>query len=139
MRCYEVMKREVAMVTADASAEEAARVMRDRGVGFLPVCDDRGRVIGCLTDRDLALRVCTLGRSAHAVMVAEVMTLDVVACYPDDELWEAERLMCTFRKSRIVCVDDDGRPVGVISLSDVAVWDSGSALEAMQAVVMREV
>jgi CBS domain-containing protein len=124
MLCSEIMKNPVKWVTEDDTAMIAARVMRDENIGFLPVCDKSGRVIGTLTDRDLALRLVAENMPAET-RVAELMTHHLVRCSPSDEIQTAEQLMGTQRKSRIVCTDDHGHLLGILSLSDIAKHDDG--------------
>jgi CBS domain-containing protein len=123
MRCREVMNHVVVRVAPGDTVRQAARRMLEADVGFLPVCDDSGRVVGVLTDRDLAVRVCAeKGRSCDEP-VADVMTREVISCRPGHPLGHAEALMCKGRKSRIVVTDKNGRLVGVISLSDIVQYD----------------
>ncbi|KYF92956.1 hypothetical protein BE20_10580 [Sorangium cellulosum] len=119
MLCKEIMKREIQCVMTSDTIQTAARKMRDANVGFLPVCDDEGKVLGTLTDRDLAIRVLADSRPL-STKAGDVMTRAVVACRPDDEVHRAEQLMGQHHKSRVLCTDADGRLVGIISLSDIA-------------------
>ena len=119
MLCEEIMKRDVECLLAQDTAQEAAKKMRDTNVGFLPVCDPGGKVVGTLTDRDLALRLVAENRSS-TVVAAEIMTREVVACRPSDDIAKAEQVMGQKHKSRILCIDEQGKLRGVISLSDIA-------------------
>src|SRR5207253_2211913 len=118
MRCADLMKHDVESCWSEDPVCDVAARMRARNVGFLPVVDDDGTVIGTITDRDLAIRVLADDLPSY-VPVGRVMSRGVVMCAPEASLREAEELMRRNRKSRIVCVDQHGRPVGVISLSDV--------------------
>jgi CBS domain-containing protein len=140
MRCEKIMKEDVITVAPNDSTQRAAYVMREQNVGFLPVCDPDGRVVGVITDRDLAIRVCAEAGDASEIAVADVMTNEVVACTPDDEITHAERLMARYRKSRILVVDLRGRLLGVISLSDVVARDSNKhAARTLRKIVGREI
>ncbi|WP_437489751.1 CBS domain-containing protein [Sorangium sp. So ce1014] len=119
MLCKEIMKREIQSVMTEDTIQTAACKMRDANVGFLPVCDDQGKVLGTLTDRDLAIRVLADNRPL-STKAGDVMTRAVVACRPDDEVQRAEQLMGQHHKSRVLCTEADGRLVGIISLSDIA-------------------
>jgi CBS domain-containing protein len=119
MQCKDIMKKQITFVVARDSVETAARKMREENVGFLPVCDNAKLVIGAITDRDLALRVVAVSRAGDTP-VDVVMTREVVACRPEDDVRRAEKLMGDNQKSRIVCTDEQGRLLGVISLSDIA-------------------
>lgn len=139
MRCEEIMKRDVHCTSPNQSAEVAARRMRDQNVGFLPVCDDSGRVVGAVTDRDLTTRVMAEGRPGQTP-VEIVMSREVIACRKEDDVQHAEELMARHRKSRIMCIDEDERLVGVISLSDIAQHERGSrASDTLRQVSAREV
>lgn len=137
MRCDEIMKQNVECVLPEDSVEDAACKMRDQNVGFLPVCDDAGRVLGALTDRDIAIRVIAEGKPI-TTRVDEVMTPDVVATKPEDAIETAERLMAEHHKSRMMCIDADGRLAGVISLSDIAQHHQQGASETLREVSARE-
>ena len=138
MLCRELMKKNVARCLEALSVEDCARMMKDNNIGFLPVLDADKRVVGVITDRDLAVRVLAEGLEPETP-VGNVMTRDVRICHPDDKLQEAEWKMSTTRKSRLVVADDDGHCVGVISLSDIAQADSRTrAGGVLRAVTRRE-
>ncbi len=139
MRCEKIMKEDVMYVLPTDTAQHAALIMRAENIGFLPVCDDGGCVVGTITDRDLALRICGAGLPASSVSVGSVMTRDLVACRPDDDLTDAERLMAQFGKSRILVTDGATRLVGIISLTDVVTRDSNKhAAHTLRKIVERE-
>jgi CBS domain-containing protein len=136
MRCHEIMKTNVASCWVyDPIASVAAR-MRARDVGFMPVCNDAGEVVGTITDRDLVIRAMA-DRASSDLPVHRVMSTPPIACHPTDDIEHAEDLMRRHYKSRMVCVDGRGRPVGVISLSDIAdveyAWRAGRVLRDIAA------
>lgn len=140
MRCKDIMKTHVECVSEADSIQVAARKMRDLNVGFLPVCDRSRHVVGTLTDRDIAIRVCALDRAASETLAVEAMTKEVVACRPDDELGDAEKLMGQHHKSRIMVTDSEGSLAGIISLSDIVDReDARKAIQTMRAVASREI
>jgi CBS domain-containing protein len=123
MLCRDVMKRKVFVCREDDTVAQCARVMRDEGIGFIPVVDDQGLVSGVVTDRDLAVRVLA-DELPLELPVEVVMTRDVRICRAKDPLRTAERKMAEVKRSRLVVVDDARRCVGVISLSDIAQSDN---------------
>lgn len=138
VRCAEVMRSDVVSVEPQATAQDAAAAMRVREVGFLPVCARGGPALGVVTDRDLTLRVMAAGRHA-STPVQEVMTTDLVACSAADPVAMAEALMATQRKSRVLVLDAERRPVGVISLSRIARRDVPAAAgRTLHRIVARE-
>jgi CBS domain-containing protein len=134
------MKREVCFVTAKTTVTEAAVLMRDAAVGFLPVCDDEHNVIGALTDRDIAIRIVAEHQSADQPL-EQFMTPDVVACMLEEDLTVARDLMNELHVLRIVCLDYRGRLQGVISLSDIAQLGDGAMAPTatLRGVTAREV
>ena len=120
MKCSSIMTTDVECCRRDESVEAAAERMRKRNIGFVPVCDEDGGVVGTVTDRDLAVRVLGEHRDARHTQVQEVMSPGLVCCSPSDDVHVAETLMEEHKKCRIVVVDDRHRPAGVISLSDIA-------------------
>jgi CBS domain-containing protein len=139
MLCKDIMKKDVRCLDGSASVQEAAQLMRDMNVGFVPICDRSGKVVGTLTDRDIAIRVAADGRAPAGCKVADVMTREVVSSRPDDEVAVAERQMADNHKSRIMIIDAQETLIGVISLSDIAEHDSLRRTAAtMRGVAARE-
>jgi CBS domain-containing protein len=119
MRCEEIMNADVERVRGSDSVQEAAARMRDRDIGFLPVVDDQGVVVGTVTDRDIAIRVVAEGGDV-TTPITMCMTREVIGCFKADNVHKAEELMALYQKSRIVILDDHGMLAGVISLADLA-------------------
>jgi len=132
------MTSEVEVLGIGTSVREAARKMRDLNLGFMPIVDDAQQLVGVLTDRDIVVRAVAEDRKARTA-VEEVMTEEVITCDPEDDVERAEALMSVNQKSRLVCVDETGQVVGVISLSDIAQYeDETRAGEVMANVTQRE-
>ncbi|MFD7705181.1 CBS domain-containing protein [Streptomyces caelestis] len=109
------------------SVAEVARIMRDRDLGAVLVTDG-DRLRGLVTDRDLVVRSVSRGGDPEDVTVAGACSDDPVTVAPDDELDHAVRLMREHAVRRVPVVED-GHPVGVVSLGDVAMErDPESAL-----------
>jgi CBS domain-containing protein len=109
----------VKTVETTSSVGDAARLMRDDNIGDVVVVDGDGRVVGMLTDRDLALRVLAeeLGPAAS---VEGVYTRDPVTISAGADAKEAEQLMREKVIHRLPIVDRHGRPTGIVSLEDLA-------------------
>lgn len=127
MRCGEIMRRAVSSIAETDDVATAARRMRDDDVGFLPVVNRDGVAVGVVTDRDLALRA-TAREPGTTLRVADVMTRDVVSCHAEQLVARAEALMRARRLTRIVVVDDGGRPQGVLSLSDLSQYEPAATI-----------
>jgi CBS domain-containing protein len=133
------MKTEVECLTPNDPVRDAAQCMRDENIGFLPVCGENREILGTVTDRDIAIRVVAEGLSGGEP-IDKIMSRDVVSCLSGDDVERAQQLMAEHKKSRIMCVDDRNRLVGVISLSDIAQHQSGARLsETLRDVSSREV
>lgn len=115
----DVMTRNPRVLPPDATVREAARLMRDEDAGIVPVCQD-GRILGVVTDRDLAVRFLAEGGDPDRVPVSEIMTGDVQVAMPDDLLVDAVRVMGEEHVRRLPVVDRDDRIVGILSMTDVA-------------------
>ena len=122
VRVEEVMSTEIVTVEPSTSAAEAARLMRDHDVGFIPVCQSDGSVVGVLTDRDLVLRVLADGRP-NSTRAEEIMTEEVAQCHAADDLGECERLMRANQVTRMLVLGDQDDLVGIVSLADLANHD----------------
>lgn len=119
MQVAEVMTRDISVIPPHASVREAARRMDQLNVGFLPVCDGN-RLVGVITDRDIAVRSAAAGEPPDSTRVHQVMTARVRWCFPDDPVELAERRMSQVQVRRLPVVDHDGRLVGIVALGDLA-------------------
>jgi CBS domain-containing protein len=114
----DVMTPEPAALPLDAPLIEAARLMRDQGVGGLLVMQ-AGRLCGVVTDRDIVVRAVAEGRDLRGTRLDQICSAGVVTIGPDAETDAAVRLMRE-RGVRRLPVVEDGRAVGIISIRDVA-------------------
>jgi CBS domain-containing protein len=120
MQCKEIMEKDVQFVFADEKVDSAAEMMRDSEIGFVPVCDpENKKVVGTLTDRDIAIRIVAESRAAETP-VSEVMTTAPIFCNSDDDVGQARELMESHQVSRVIVLDNSERLAGVISLADIA-------------------
>ncbi len=127
-KLQDVMTRGVTAVRRDTSIREVARMMRDCQIGDVLVTDERGRLLGIVTDRDLVVRALSEGRDPDTCMAGEVCSQQIVQLGPDSSVEEAVQLMRTSAVRRIPVVRD-GAPIGIVSIGDLArVKDPNSAL-----------
>ena len=120
MLVQDIMSAPAVTCRVSESLDRAARLMSERDCGFIPIVDDAGAIAGILTDRDICLAACALDRTLKEILVAAVMSCSVLACRPGDPLEVAERLMGAKRIRRLPVLNDEGRPIGVITLGDIA-------------------
>jgi CBS domain-containing protein len=115
----EIMTTNPRTVSVDDTVVDAARVMRDSDIGDV-IVNEAGQVTGILTDRDIAVRAVAEGRDPQSTTVAEVCTTGVKAIEPEASVDDALRMMREHDIRRLP-VAKHGRPVGVLSLGDLAV------------------
>ena len=115
----EVMTASPTTVAPDASVVEAARTMRERDTGIVPVVEN-GKLIGTVTDRDIVVRLIAEGRDPRSATVREIASTDLVTVDPQQDLDEGLRLMARHKVRRLPVVETDGRLVGIVSQADVA-------------------
>jgi CBS domain-containing protein len=102
----------------------AARLMRDEDTGIVPIVED-GRLVGAVTDRDIAIRVVAEGRSPESTTIGEIASRELVTIDPEQDLDEALRLMARHQVRRLPVVEEDGKLVGIVAQADVAQHASG--------------
>jgi CBS domain-containing protein len=120
MKLSEIMTREVEIVQPDDSLQSAAKRMRDRDIGFLPVCDGEV-VLGVLSDRDLTIRALADGMDVNIMLARDLMTVPAIYCFDDQDVKEAAKIMEEHQIRRLVVLGrENNRLVGVISLGDLA-------------------
>ena len=115
----DVMTSNPCSIDADKSVAYAAKMMKDEDVGLAPIVEG-DKLIGMLTDRDIAIRVVAEGKNPDQVTVREVASKQVVTIDPQQDLDEALRIMAKHQVRRLPVVEEDGRLVGVVAQADVA-------------------
>lgn len=135
MQIKEIMSRDVEVIHPDSAIQEAATKMKTFDVGSLPVCDNQ-RLIGVVTDRDLALRAVAAGRDPQTTKVSEAMTPELIYCFEDENVKEAAKLMERYQIRRLPILDREKHLVGIVSLGDLAV-ETGN--EKLSGKVLEEV
>ena len=129
MKVSQVMTPDPACCLPQDSVDIAARLMRIQDVGMIPVVEGEyvPKLVGVLTDRDLAILVVAPGREPRKTKVYEVMTKDVVTCNENDSLKEALDSMKSHQIRRIPVLSKGNGVVGLVSQSDIALRLQDSA------------
>jgi CBS domain-containing protein len=122
MKVREAMTRDVRLVKPEQPISEAAKLMADLDIGALPV-EENDRLVGMITDRDIAVRAVAAGRGADTP-IGEVMTREVKYCYEDQTVDEVTQNMGELRVRRLPVLNRDKRLVGILSLGDLAIDES---------------
>jgi CBS domain-containing protein len=121
-KCNEVMTKNPVCCLPTDSVAKAAELMKSGDIGSIPVIENEQtqKLVGIVTDRDLALTIVAAGRDAKSTKVEAVMTHKVVTCLADDDLQKALDAMAEHQLRRIPVVDNDNKIVGIIAQADVA-------------------
>ncbi|AVA25096.1 CBS domain-containing protein [Rhizobium sp. LEGMi198b] len=133
MKVRDAMTHDVRITNPDETILQAARTMADLDAGVLPV-GDHDRLVGMITDRDIAIRGIANGKGPDA-KVRDVMTSEVKYCFDDQEIDEVCRNMGNIKVRRLPVLDHSKRLVGILSLGDIALSQSnGSAGQALSGI-----
>ena len=106
-------------IDANKSVAHAAKMMKDEDVGLAPIVEG-DRLVGTLTDRDIATRVVAEGKDPQTTIVRDVASMNVITVEPDQDLDEALQLMAQHQIRRLPVVENGGKLVGVVAQADVA-------------------
>lgn len=131
MQVRDVMTAVVETVSTGDTLEAAAIKMRDLGVGALPVSEGE-QLVGMLTDRDIVVRSTAAGGDPRQALVITAMTPQVYTCAEDAVVWDAVRRMLALAVRRLVVLGPGARPVGFLSLDDVALVTPAGAASVIE-------
>jgi CBS domain-containing protein len=133
MRVSEAMTREVRVATPGQSIRDVAKIMAEIDAGAMPV-GENDRLVGMITDRDIAIRGVALGKGPDTP-VREVMTTEqVLYCYEDDELDKVAKNMGDEKVRRLPVVNKDKRLVGIVSIGNIAQREAKAVNKAVKGV-----
>ena len=120
--CKDVMTRNPVSARPEDTVASVARLMKENDIGPVPIVENQKskRLVGIVTDRDLALKVVAEGRDPQTTLVKQVMTTTVITCHDDDDIETALDAMSTQQLRRIPVVDDGNMLLGIIAQADIA-------------------
>jgi len=119
VKVKDIMSTEVASVNSDDSIEKAAQLMKQYDVGSIPVCSQE-KIVGIVTDRDIALRATARGQKSQQQTVSDIMSSNPVVGSPDMDVHDAARIMSEKQIRRLPIVDQNNL-VGIVALGDISV------------------
>lgn len=130
----------VLVVSTDATATEAARVMCENRVGSVVVVDDRDHIVGILTERDVISHVVSKSRDPCTTRARDIMTREVVCCTFKTDVGSAQKLMAE-HEIRHLPIVEGGRPVGMVSSRDIMAHQLSTtrAIAARQSRVLKDI
>lgn len=119
MKVRDCMCNDVACVGPEATVSDVAKLMQEKHVGCIPVCDTNQKILGLVTDRDLILRTLACDKDIKQTKVSDVMTTNVYNCTPEAEVEDVEQIMCDCQIRRVPVVEND-QIIGIITIGDLA-------------------
>lgn len=120
LRCRDIMTRQVTTCNKNTRIQEIARLMREEDIGAIPVLDERGRLEGIVTDRDIIVKGLTSDTADAELDAEDCMTTDLFTANQNDRLVDVLREMGDNQVRRVPVVDNRDRLVGIIAMADVA-------------------
>jgi CBS domain-containing protein len=133
MQVQEIMSHDVELIDPGSTVRDAACKMRAEDIGALPV-GENDRLIGMITDRDIAIRCVADDRQPSKCMVREAMSKKVCYCFEDDDLDEAAQLMADHQVRRLPVLNQNKRLVGMISLADISRCEPQIVKQALEGI-----
>ncbi|MFP5349331.1 MAG: CBS domain-containing protein [Gammaproteobacteria bacterium] len=127
MQAKEVMTGNVKMIPSSTTLQSAAELMREMNIGMLPIAEN-GKLVGTLTDRDIAVRAVASGADPKATPAGDCMSREVISCYEDQDARDVARVMSDNKVRRVVVVNRLNEAVGLVSVDDLAVHPETRAL-----------
>lgn len=119
MKVKDCMCQNVECVGPEATVSDVAKLMQNKHVGCVPVCDTNKRIVGLVTDRDLILRTLACDKDIKQTKVSDVMTTNVHNCTPEADIEDVEQLMCDCQIRRVPVVEKE-QLIGIITIGDLA-------------------
>jgi CBS domain-containing protein len=119
MRVSEIMTASAVTCRPEMNLAQAVQLIWERNVGILPVVDEKGTLVGVLTDRDICIALGTRNRLAAELLVSEVAMPKVYTCKSNEDVHEALQLMSAKQVRRLPVINEKGVPVGVLSMDDL--------------------
>ena len=111
MKVNECMCTDVYSAKPETTIYDVVKIMQDRKIGCVPICDNNNSIVGLVTDRDIVLRG-----------VSEIMTSNVCCCNPEDEVYQAENKMSEYQIRRIPVIENN-KVIGMLTMGDLAHCD----------------
>lgn len=122
MKIREIMSTEVRLASPDETIQKAAQMMADADAGILPI-GESDRLVGMITDRDIAVRAVAKGLDPQTTRVRDIMSAQVRYCYDDEDVNHVVQNMAELQVRRLPVVNRDKRLVGIVSIGDIATSD----------------
>lgn len=132
MNVQALMNPNVKSAGTDASVADVVAIMRANDCGSIPIVDEKNKVVGIITDRDICLALALRRLPAAEIAVTDMMSRKVYACGPDEDVSAALETMKNKRVRRLPVVDGEGQLVGILSMDDVVLRAEAAMVERLE-------
>lgn len=119
MKVSECMCTQISCVNPETNLTNVAKIMKEKHVGCIPVCNADNKIVGLITDRDLVLRGIACNKDTNTTSASEIMTTNLYSVTPNEEVENATRTMCECQVRRIPVIENSYM-VGILTLADIA-------------------
>lgn len=120
MKVKDCMCEDVCTIKPESTLREVAKMMSEKHIGCMPVCDNNNCVCGIITDRDLVLRGIACNKDINNTKVSDIMTCNVCSCSETDDITNAETKMGQKQIRRLPVCDENNKVVGILTIGDLA-------------------
>lgn len=120
MKVKDCMCEDVCTIKPESTLREVAKMMSEKHIGCMPVCDNNNCVCGIITDRDLVLRGIACNKDINNTKVSDIMTCNVCSCSETDDITNAETKMGQKQIRRLPVCDENNKIVGILTIGDLA-------------------
>ena len=120
MKVKDCMCEDVCSIRPESTLRDVAKIMSEKHIGCMPVCDDNNCVCGIITDRDLVLRGIACNKDINNTKVSDIMTCNVCSCSETDDITNAETKMGQKQIRRLPVCDENNKVVGILTIGDLA-------------------
>lgn len=120
MKVKDCMCENVCFVKPETKIYEVARLMSEKHIGSIPVCNNDNCVCGIVTDRDIILRCIACDKDYKNTPISDIMTCNVCTCKEDDDMQNAENKMSQNQIRRLPVCDNNNKIVGILTLGNLA-------------------
>ena len=120
MKVNDCMCKDVCCVKPETKISDIAKLMSEKHIGCVPVCDDNNCICGILTDRDILLRTVACDKDCCNTTASDIMSTNVSTCKQNDDMSSAESKMANCQIRRLPVCDENNHVIGILSLGDLA-------------------
>jgi CBS domain-containing protein len=120
MQIKQVMSEPVFVCSVNENLSQAAQLMWEHDCGVVAIVDSVGQALAMLTDRDICMAAYTQGKPLSEIPIPAAMSRRLITCRPEESIEQAEELMSAHQIRRLVVIDTEGMPVGMLALNDLA-------------------